>query len=68
MIDTHVHLYPDDVIWRFYVWIEKKHKFTPGMRIEWKEALKKLREMGVDSFFNRGWSKIASSRSEVQTE
>jgi len=52
MIDTHVHLYPDDVVWRFYVWIEKKHKFNPGMKIEWKEALKKLKTMGVEIFFN----------------
>ncbi|WP_456370858.1 amidohydrolase family protein [Geoglobus sp.] len=52
VIDTHVHLFPDDVVWRFYVWVERKHSFSPGMRMEWKNALKKLKEMGVREFFN----------------
>ncbi len=52
MIDTHVHLFPDDVVWRFYVWVERKHSFSPGMRMEWRHALEKLREMGVSEFFN----------------
>ncbi|WP_456477990.1 amidohydrolase family protein [Geoglobus ahangari] len=52
MIDTHVHLFPDDVVWRFYVWVERKHSFSPGMRMEWQKALGKLREMGVRGIFN----------------
>ena len=52
MIDAHVHLYPKDCSWRFYTWIEKKHRQKTTMPIEWDLALKKLDEMGVENLFN----------------
>ncbi len=52
MIDTHVHLFPDDVIWRFKVWIERKHKFETKMGLDWRSAMDKLKEMGIKEFFN----------------
>ncbi len=52
MIDSHVHLFPDEIIWRFQVWIEKKHKFSTKMKLDWRSALGKLRNMGVEKFFN----------------
>ena len=52
MIDAHVHLFPDDVVWRFYAWIEKKHKLKVVMPIEWEKALNVLKNMGVKQIFN----------------
>ena len=52
MIDAHVHLFPDDIVWRFYAWIEKKHKLKAVMPIEWKKALNVLKNMGVKQIFN----------------
>jgi len=52
MIDVHVHLFPDDVVWRFYAWIEKKHKLKVVMPIEWEKALNVLKNMGVKQIFN----------------
>ncbi len=52
MIDAHVHLFPDDIVWRFYAWIEKKHKLKVVMPIEWKKALNVLKNMGVKQIFN----------------
>ncbi len=52
IIDTHVHLYPNEVSWRFRIWIEKKLKQKLSIEVEWDKALKKLRELGVESVFN----------------
>ena len=52
MIDVHVHLFPDDVVWRFYAWIEKKHKLKVVMPMEWEKALNVLKNMGVKQIFN----------------
>ncbi len=52
IIDTHVHLYPNEIVPRFYAWIEKKHKLKAKMPIEWEKALEMLREMGVNTIFN----------------
>lgn len=52
MIDVHVHLFPDDIVWRFYAWIEKKHKLKVVMPIEWRKAFEKLKNMGVKQVFN----------------
>lgn len=52
MIDAHVHLFPDEIVWRFYAWIEKKHKLKVVMPIEWEKALEILKNMGVKQIFN----------------
>ncbi len=52
MIDVHVHLFPDEIVWRFYAWIEKKHKLKVVMPIEWEKAFEILKNMGIKQIFN----------------
>ncbi|AIY89812.1 amidohydrolase family protein [Geoglobus acetivorans] len=52
MIDTHVHVFPDEVLWRLYAWIEKKHKSKATVQLDADSVLEKLRSMGVGHFFN----------------
>lgn len=52
IIDVHVHLYPNDIVPRFYAWIEKKHKLKAKMPIEWDKTLERLNKMGVSNVFN----------------
>ena len=52
MIDAHVHLFPDEMVWRFYAWIEKKHELKVIIPIKWEKALEILKNMGIKQVFN----------------
>lgn len=52
MIDAHVHIFPDEFLWRIKAWIERKHNAKAPTGFDTKSVIEKLRSMEVELFFN----------------